>query len=113
MKIITREGVVKNPESASNRFGAEKPVEISVNPEDKGTYMAMGGNGMNDEAIILFVNAYKVAFNKNKEEWDRFRANEKARSWAGRLFSNKIRVPPAPPQIPTYIEARARELGLL
>ena len=91
--------------------GVKTPQDIRTS---KGTHIAETNNGIDDVAVAAMVTEHKAAVQRNRDWYDELQRKEKARGWRARLFPSRDSTPPPLPQpLPTYILARARELGLL
>jgi hypothetical protein len=91
--------------------GVNTPQDIRI---ERGTHYHESNNGIDDVAVAQMVKAHLTAVQLHHDGWKALRETEKARGWMARLFPTRADLPPPlPPPLPSYILARARELGLL
>jgi hypothetical protein len=113
MKIHATDYNSMDTDNVSNKLdnGVKTPQAIRI---DKGTHMAESGTGISDESVTLMVKSHLAAIKLHHEGCELLRREEEARGWMARLFPNRKNTPsPLPSPLPTYIVARARELGLI
>lgn len=116
MKIRTRDsGVTTSAEAAKSLDDAgNTPLTLR---DETGTHHGRSNTGIVDSAVVEMITSHKAAIKRNQDAWHAIHEREAARGWVGRLFPHRVTpaeiLPPIPPPLPTYIVARARELGLL
>jgi hypothetical protein len=98
--------------------GDAKNLDTGVNTplivrNEQGTHISKISTGINDEEVTRMVKEHLAAVQR-REDWETRQRVQKGRGWMGRLFpSEPSEAPPLPDPLPSYIVARARELGLI
>jgi hypothetical protein len=116
MKVHLKDSELSTSSQTSNSLDIKDNVPLTVDVNrTTGTHHAKASNGIDDAKVRVMVADYLAAVRRNREGWQAIREAEKKRGWMGRLFpvTHPAVPPPIPMPLPSYIIARARELGLL
>lgn len=112
MKIRLNDGATSTYGTMPKNLDAGVITPLAVR-DATGTHLSRSSTGFNDAEVARLVSEHQAAVKAHQEGWDAICAAEKARGWMGRLFPARTTPPPAPEPLPSYIVARARELGLI